>query len=275
MEDYYREVLGTPKSGIWKSGSKLFYEYGKLNTYPNIRLNDAERKIFSGDIEKAETLLNEVKIDLSDFGTNWFISAIYHPFERGKKLRLGPDSSYEFPFDEYLFRSFYNANFMRMRKKQLEGEPYEAKTIRNNLLDEEFFRNFSDTAKIYIEEKENRKTVKGLHNPKDMIFWLAEIPKNTASLFLLAFPLSYMALTGGGCPYQRSRFYSAMIEEKEGIRGLDNELLSSDFHKKLFLPNFGMDGCTQKELYVFNNLKNDEKEFRRAAKKWNSKLVQI
>lgn len=109
-----------------------------------------------------------------------------------------------------------------------------------------------------------------------MIFRFAEVQKNTAMIFSLALPLSYMALTGGGgCPYQRSRFYSAMIEKKGGNQNSDTELLSSDYYKKFFLPNFGMDGCTQKELDVFSNVKNNEKEFRRTAKKWNSQLVQI
>ncbi|TRZ54643.1 hypothetical protein D4Q76_02030 [archaeon] len=276
MEDYYRDVLGADKKNIWRGGSKFLCEYGKLNTYPNIKLNNVERKIFAGDIEKAETLLNDVKTDLVEFGRNWFLSAIYDSLETGGRLRLGPDPSYTFSFDEYMCRSFYNMNFMKMREKQLKGKAYEAKTIRKNLLDENLLDDFAESTNCYIEEKENGKNAKGSLDLKNMILRFAEVQKNTAVIFSLAFPLSYMALTeGGGCPYQRSRFYSAMIEKKDGIHDLDSELLSSNFHKKLFLPNFGMDGCTQKELDVFNNVKNDEKEFRRTTKRWNSQLVRI
>ncbi|MBU3957797.1 MAG: hypothetical protein KKB25_01860 [Nanoarchaeota archaeon] len=276
MEDYYREVLDADKKNIWRGGSKFLYEYGKLNAWPNIKLNSVEREIFAGDIEKAGTLLNDVKTDLADFGKNWLLSAIYDSLETGGMLRLGPDPSYTFSFDDYMYRSFYNMNFMKMREKQLKGKKYEAKVIRKNLLDENFLDDFADSTNCYIQEKRNGKAAKNSLNLKDMIFRFVEVHKNTALIFSLAFPLSYMALTGGGgCPYQRSRFYSAMMEEKDGSRGFDSELLSSDFHKKLFLPNYGMDGCTQKELEVFNNVKGDEKEFRRATKKWNSQLVRI
>ncbi len=276
MEDYYREVLETRKNNIWRGGSKFLSEYGKLNTYPNIKLNSVEKEIFAGNIETAGVHLDNVKAGLAEYGKNWFLSAIYDSLETGGMLRLGPGPSYSFPFDEYMFRSFYNMNFMRMRERQLKEKAYEAKIIRKNLLDEEFLADFAERTNCYIEEKKNGKNAKDSLNLKNTILRFAEAQKNTASFFCLIIPLSYMALTGGGgCPYQRSRFYSEMIAEKNGSRDSDSELLSSDFYKRLFLPNFGMDGCTQKELDVFNNLKTDEKEFRRIAKKWNSKLVQI
>ncbi len=276
MEDYYREVLGTHKSNIWRGGSNFLSEYGKINAWPNIKLNSVEREIFSDNIETAAIKLDNVKADLAEFGKNWFLSAIYDPLETGGRLRLGPDPSYTFPFDEYMYRSFYSMNFMKMREKQLKGKAYEAKTIRKNLLDENLLDDFAESTNHYIEEKRKRKIAKDSHNLKNMILRFAEVQKNTALIFSLTLPFSYMALTGGGgCPYQRSRFYSAKIEKKAGNKKIDAELLSSDYYKRFFLPNFGIDECTQKELEVFNNVKNDEKEFRRATKRWNSKLVQI
>ncbi len=276
MEDYYREVLGADKKNIWRGGSKFLYEYGKLNTYPNIRLNSVEMEIFAGEIESAGVQLDNVKTDLAGFGKNWFLSAIYDTLETGGRLRLGPDPSYTFSFDEYMYRSFYSMNFMKMREKQLKGKTYEAKTIRKSLLDENLLDDFADSTNCYIEEKRKRKDAKDSFRLKNMILRFAEVQKNTVLIFSLAFPLSYMALTGGGgCPYQRSRFYSAMIEENGGSRDFDSELLSSDCYNKFFLPNFGIDRCTQKELKVFNGVKNTEKEFRCTTKKWNSQLVQI
>lgn len=276
MEDYYREVLGTDAKNIWKGGSKFLSEYGKINAYPNIELNSVEMEIFAGDIETAGVHLDIVKAGLAEFGKNWFSAAIYDSLETGGRLRLGPDPSYKFNFDEYMYRSFYNMNFMKMREKQIKGKAYEAKTIRKNLLDENLLDAFAESTNCYIDEKRKRKNEKESHNLKNMILRFAEVQKNTALIFSLTLPFSYMALTGGGgCPYQRSRFYSAIIEEKAGSKKIDAELLSSDYYKRFFLPNFGIDECTQKELEVFNNVKTDEEEFRRTAKKWNSQLVQI
>lgn len=276
MDDYYREVLGTDKKNIWRGGSKFLSEYGKINAWPNIKLDKVGASLSAGDIETAGVQLDDVKADLAGFGKKWFLSAIYDSLETGGALRLGPDPSYTFPFDEYMFRSFYSMNFMKMREKQLKGKAYEAKAIRKNLLDESFLDDFAESTDCYIEEKRKRKPAKDSLNLKNVIFRFAEGQKNIALIFSLALPFSYMALTGGGgCPYQRSRFYSEMIAEKAGKNRLDDELLSSSPYKDYFLPNFGIDGCTPQELEVFDAAKNDEKKFRKISTRWNSALVKI
>lgn len=150
MTDYYREVLGADKKNIWKGGSKFLSEYGKINAYPNIKLNSVEREIFAGDIKTTGVHLDNVKADLAEFGRKWFTSAIYDALETGGALRLGPKPSYSFTFDEYMFRSFYSMNFMKMREKQLKGKTYEAKTIRKKLLDENLLDDFADSTNCYI-----------------------------------------------------------------------------------------------------------------------------
>lgn len=280
MDDYYREVLGTDARNIWKSNGRILYEYGKLNIWPNIKLSNVREKMQAGDIEEACTKLNEVKADLANFGKNYFFTAIYSSLETDRMLQVGPDESYKFDLSDYMYRSFYNLNFMKMREKQLKGKAYEAKAIRKNLLDEEFFEGFRERTNCYRGEKRKEKPIRKHKKIKTIL-------KNEASKFAetiklifpiqaLIFPLSYMMLTdkNKGCPYQTTRFYSEMIVEK-GERSFDDEILSSPIHKDLSLPNFGIDRCTQQELKVFKEVKDDEKKFRKISTSWNSALVKI
>lgn len=281
MDDYYREVLGTDARNIWKSNGRILYEYGKLNIWPNIKLSNVREKMQAGNIEEACTKLNEVKADLANFGKNIFSAAIYSTLETDYVIRLGPDESYKFDFSDYMFRSFYNQNLMKMREKQLKGKKYEAKVIKRNLLDEEFLADFAERTNCYRGEKRKEKPERKCQKIKSVL-------KNGASEFAeaiklifpfqsLIIPLSYMALTdkNKGCPYQTTRFYSKKIEEKTGKNGLDDEIFSSWLYKDLSLPNFGIDRCTPKELEVFDAAKNDEKEFRKISTSWNSALVKI
>lgn len=281
MEDYYREVLGTDARNIWKSNGRILYEYGKLNIWPNIKLSNVREKMQAGDIEEACTKLNEVKAYLANFGKNIFSAAIYSTLETDCVIKLGPDESYKFDFSDYMYRSFYNLNFMKMREKQMKGKAYEAKTIRKNLLDEEFLADFAERTNCYRGEKRKEKPERKRQKIKSVLnngtSEFAETIKLVFPLQALIFPLSYMMLTdkNKGCPYQTTRFYSKMIAEKTGKNGLDDEILSSRLYKDLSLPNFGIDICTPQELEIFDAAKNDEKKFRKISTSWNSALVKI
>ncbi len=281
MEDYYREVLGADARNIWKSNGRILYEYGKLNVWPNIKLSNVREKMQDGGIEEACTKLNEVKADLANFGKNYFSAAIYSSLETDHALRVGPYESYEFGFSDYMYRSFYTMNFMKMREKQLKGKAYEAKVIRKNLLDEEFFDGFRERTNCYRGEKRKEKPKRKRQKIKSILkngaSKFAETTKIIFPLQTLGFPLLYMMLTNknNGCPYQTTRFYSEMIAEKTGKNGFDDEILSSKLYKDLFLPNFGIDRCTPQELKVFKDVKDDEKKFRKISTTWNSALVQI
>lgn len=281
MDDYYREVLGTDARNIWKSNGRILYEYGKLNVWPNIKLSNVREKMLAGNIEEACTKLNDVKSDLANFGKNFFSAAIYSSLETDYMLRVGPDESYKFGFSDRMYRFFYTLNFMKMRENQLKGKDSEAKFIRENLLDEEFFEGFAERTNCHMKEKRKEKPKRKRQKIKFILkneaSKFAETTKFIFPLQALIFPLSYMLLTNKnkGCPYQTTRFYSEKIAEKTGKNGLDDEILSSWFYKDLFLPNFGIDRCTPQELKVFKDVKDDEKKFRKISTTWNSALVQI
>ncbi len=274
MNDYYEEVLGTNEEDIWKANSACLYEYFKINTLPNIALSDIRKELFRGDIKEANAKLNNVKITLAEFGKKWFEFAIYNALEKGQGLSLGPTPEHNFSVEDYLLKSFYNLNFLRMRKNQLEGKAKEADAITKKLLDVESRNIFLEQTREYVRTKGTQKRLKQKikDNAVQYLEFVERIPK-----FIYLLSLSPYMIVGDknkGCPYQTSRFYSEMITDKTGGNVEPNDpIFSSEVHKELFLQNWGLDKCTAKEYELFKNTKENLKEFDRISRKWNYTLV--
>ncbi len=274
MDDYYKEVLDTNAKGIWKTNGAFLCEYFKINILPNIALSDVRKELFAGNIEEANVKLNNVKITLAEFGQKCFEFAIHYPLEMGHKIRLGPTEDYIFSDEEYMLRAFYNLNFLRMRKNQLEGKNTEADEIAEKLLDVKSYTIFLKQTGEYLRAEKTQKGLK--HKVEDnavqFLEFMGRIPK-----FIYLLSLSPYIILGDkntGCPYQTSRFYSEMIADKNSGDVEDNApILSSTAHKNLFLQNWGLDKCTDTEYLLFKNTKKNLKEFDRISRKWNYTLV--
>ncbi len=263
-ENFYRKALSCSKGDIWTDSHSLPIKYGWMNLKPNIMLDSVSKKIKDNKLETAEKQLNSVKLELSEWGEKWFLSAVYFLLEDRRQLVIAP---FEVPAEDYLSHVWYMRNFFGMRKYELQGCEEKAKVFREKISDEtiagayEIFRvgYLNEFKRLDDMEKENEcleKKLKGLLRfPLDSLEYsaisLATLPlviKDSISLKKPAFAV---------CPFQRCRYYSEKIREMKN-EDFNNASYFSSAFEKYSLPNLWLDFCTPDEKEKLESLSSEE-----------------